>query len=35
MPPIFKNIEYNKKESGEYRSQIIVGSNGKFLKSRN
>ena len=34
MPPIFKNIEYNEEESGEYMSKIIVNSNGKFSKSR-
>lgn len=34
MPPIFKNIEYNEEESGEYMSQIILDTNDKLSKNR-
>ena len=34
MPPIFKNIEYNEEEGGEYMKKVIMGIKEKCTKSR-
>jgi len=34
MPPIFKNMEYDEEESGEYMRNVIMGINEKLTSSR-